>query len=79
MTSLTHPDIEKMERDGFLGKYKPDRPIMFCDFCGAGIHIGDRYFDTAEYTLCEYCALDCFLTCENDEGLEDEDYTEDDD
>lgn len=43
MTNLTHPDILKMERDGYLGS--EPKPVARCDYCGAEIYPGEAYYD----------------------------------
>ena len=34
---MTHPDISKMERDGYIGNH-PKEPIDRCAYCGAYIY-----------------------------------------
>ncbi len=57
---MTHPDILKMERDGFLGV--PEEESKFtseCAECGEAIYPGyDRYVDEDGN---EFCTVDCAL------------------
>lgn len=54
---MTHPDILKMERDGFLGG--PPKVIGPCRTCGETIMEGDTYYDDNEGGL--FCCLECVL------------------
>ncbi len=57
---MTHPDILKMERDGYLGR--PAREPKFigeCAECGEAIYFGyDHYIDEEGR---KYCDADCAL------------------
>ncbi len=57
---MTHPDILKMERDGYLGvPVKAPKFIGECAECGEAIYFGyDHYIDE---NGTKFCSVDCAL------------------
>lgn len=54
---MTHPDILKMERDGFLGS--APRIMGVCMECGEQIEEGDTYYEDSDGGV--FCSLECVL------------------
>ena len=54
---MTHPDIVKTERDGFLGSVP--KIVGVCVECGWQIEEGDTYYDDCNGSV--FCSLECVL------------------
>lgn len=56
--NYTHPDILKMERDGYLDKPK-EKLLGRCDFCGDYIYENDKQaVESMDYIFC--CEACCY-------------------
>ena len=53
---MTHPDILKMQLDGFLAL--PPHTVGECDVCGDELHNSDEYYNVHDDMVCDNCIID---------------------
>ena len=53
-----HPTIRAIEATGYPRGMK-ERLFTSCDWCGAEIYDGDRYYNIHGELLCKACVEDC--------------------
>lgn len=64
MPYTEHPDIEKVNQDGYLGTALEERQIETCSHCDTEITRGDKVFELYDHVFCdEECLTEAF--CKN--------------
>lgn len=58
---MTHPDILKMERDGYLDSPHKPKLIGICDYCGDDIYDDCDAVESSDYIFCDIkCCFDYY-------------------